>query len=70
MIPTNKSEPTHLKIKGTRHVQKSNKNSSKKTQKSHELQEANQHNHECFHTLGGKILYKKVKKIYAYGARK
>jgi hypothetical protein len=29
MIPTNKSEPKHLRIKGTRHAQKSNENSSK-----------------------------------------
>jgi hypothetical protein len=70
MIPTNKSEPKHLKIEGMRHRQKSNENSSKKTRKSHELQEGNQHNHEYFHTLEGHILYKMVKKIYAYGERK
>jgi hypothetical protein len=70
MIPTNKFEPKHRKIEGTRCAQKSNENSSKKTRKSHELQEGNQRNHECFHTLGGQILYKAVKKIYAYGARK
>jgi hypothetical protein len=69
-MPTNKSEPKHLRIEGTRHAQKSNENSSKKTRKSHELQEGNQHNHESFHTLGGQILYKTVKKIHAYGARK
>jgi hypothetical protein len=40
------------------------------TRKSQELQEGNQHNHESFHTLGGQILYKAVKKIYAYGAKK
>jgi hypothetical protein len=70
MIATNKSEPKHLRIKGTRRARKSNENSSKKTRKSHELQEGNQWNHECFHTLGGQILYKTVKKIYVYGARK
>jgi hypothetical protein len=32
MIPTNKSEPKHLRIEGTRRAQKSNENSSKKTQ--------------------------------------
>jgi hypothetical protein len=30
MIPTNKSEPKHLGIEGTRHAQKSNENSSKR----------------------------------------
>jgi hypothetical protein len=31
MIPTNKSEPKHLRIEGTRCARKSNENSSKKT---------------------------------------
>jgi hypothetical protein len=66
MIPTNKSEPKHLRIGGTRRARKSNENSSKKTWKLHELQEGNQRNHESFHTLRGQILYKMVKKIYAY----
>jgi hypothetical protein len=70
MTPTKKSEPKHLRIEGTRRARKSNENCSRRTQKSHELQEGNQHNHECFHTLGGEILYKMVKKIYVYGARK
>jgi hypothetical protein len=70
MTPTNKSEPKHLRIEGTKRARKSNENSSKKTRKSHEIQEGNQHNHESFHTLRGQILYKTVKKIYAYGARK
>jgi hypothetical protein len=70
MISTNKSEPKHLRIEGTRHTRKFNKNCPKKTQKSHELQEGNQHNHEWFHTLRGHILYKTVKKIYTYGAGK
>jgi hypothetical protein len=70
MIPTNNSEPKHLRIKWTRRTQKSNKNSTKKTRKSHELKEGNQCNHESLHTLGGQILYKMVKKIYDYGARK
>jgi hypothetical protein len=30
MIPTNKSEPRHLRIEGTRHAQKSNENSLKR----------------------------------------
>jgi hypothetical protein len=29
MIPTNKSEPKHLRIEGTRHARKSNENCSK-----------------------------------------
>jgi hypothetical protein len=70
MIPTNKLEPKHLIIEGTKGARKSNKNSSERTQKSHEIQEGNKHNHERFHTLGRQILYKTVKKIYAYGARK
>jgi hypothetical protein len=70
MIPTNKFEPKHLIIEGKRRARKSNENISKGTRKSHELQEGNQHNHESFHTLRGQILYKTVKKIYAYEARK
>jgi hypothetical protein len=62
MIPTNKSEPKHIRIEGTRCAPKSNENRLKKTQKTHELQERNQRNHESFHTLGGQILYKPVKK--------
>jgi hypothetical protein len=58
MIPTNKSEPKHLRIKGTSRTRKYNENSSKKTRKSNELQEGNQRNHESFHSLGGQILYK------------
>jgi hypothetical protein len=63
MIPTNKSKPKHLISEGTSHAQNSNENSSKKTRKSHELQEGDRRNHESFHTLGGQILYKTVKKI-------
>jgi hypothetical protein len=63
MIPTNKSEPRHLIIEGTRHAQKSNENNSKKTRKSHESQEGDRRNHESFHTLRGQILYKPMKKI-------
>jgi hypothetical protein len=33
MIPTNKFEPKPLRIEGTSHARKSNKNSSKNTQK-------------------------------------
>jgi hypothetical protein len=51
MIPTNKSEPKHLRIKGTSSAQKTDENSSKKTQKSNELQAGNQRNHESFHSL-------------------
>ena len=70
MIPTNKSEPKHLRIEETRCARKSNENSSKKTRKSLEPQEGNRRNHESFHTLKGQILYKTMKKIYAYGAGK
>jgi hypothetical protein len=38
MIPTNKSEPKHLRIEETSRGQKTNENSSKKTRKSNELQ--------------------------------
>jgi hypothetical protein len=69
MIPSNKSEAKHLKIEGTRCTRKSTENSLKKTQKSYELPEGNQRNHECFHILRGQILYKMVKKFYTYGAR-
>jgi hypothetical protein len=62
MIPTNKSEPKHLRIEGTSSAQKSNENSSKKTRKSHELQARNRRNHESFHSLGGLILYKTEEK--------
>jgi hypothetical protein len=63
MIPTNKSERKHLRIEGTRHARKSNKNSSKKIRKSHELREGNRRNHESFHSLGGQILYKRMKNV-------
>jgi hypothetical protein len=63
MIPTNKSEPKHLKIEGTSRTRKTNKNSSKKTRKSNELQVGNRRNHESFHSLGGQILYKRRKNL-------
>jgi hypothetical protein len=63
MIPTNKSEPKHLRIEGTSHARKTNENSLKKTRKSNELQTGNQHNHEGFHSLGGQILYKRRKNL-------
>jgi hypothetical protein len=63
MIPTNKSEPEHHKIEGTRRAQKSNENSSKKTRKCNELQEENRCNHESFHSLGGQILYRQRKNL-------
>jgi hypothetical protein len=58
MIPTNKTEPKHLRIEGTSHARKTDENSSKKTRKSNELQAENERNHESFHSLGGQILYK------------
>jgi hypothetical protein len=63
MIPTNKSEPKHLRIKGTSRAQKTNENSSKKTRKSNKLQTGIQRNHESFHSLGGQILYKRRKNL-------
>jgi hypothetical protein len=62
MIPTNKSEPKHLKIKGTSRPRKTDENSSKMTRKSNELQVENQRNHESFHSLGRQILYEWRKK--------
>jgi hypothetical protein len=56
MIPTNKTELKHLRIKETSCARKTNENSSKKTRKSNELQTGNRHNHESFHSLGGQIL--------------
>jgi hypothetical protein len=41
MIPTNKFEPKHLRIKGTSRARKNDENSSKKTRKSNELQTGN-----------------------------
>jgi hypothetical protein len=63
MIPTNKSEPKHLRIKGTSHTRKTDENSSKKTRKCNELQTRNRRNHESFHSLGGQILYKQRKNL-------
>jgi hypothetical protein len=63
MIPTNKSEPKHLRIEGTSHARKTDENSSKKTRKSNELQAWNPCNHESFHSLGGQILYKQRKNL-------
>jgi hypothetical protein len=59
--------PSHkrLKIEGTSRARKSNENSSKKTRKSLEPQEGNPHNHECFHSLGGQILYEMLEKNLA-----
>jgi hypothetical protein len=63
MIPTNKSEPKHLRIEGTSRARKTNENSSKKTRKSNELQTGNRRSHESFHSLGGRILYKQRKNL-------
>jgi hypothetical protein len=63
VIPTNKSEPKHLRIEGTSCTRKTDKNSSKKTRKSNKLQAGNRHNHESFHSLGGQILYKRRKNL-------
>jgi hypothetical protein len=57
MIPTNKFDPKHLRIEETSHTQKTDKNSSKMTRKSNELQTENRRNHERFHSVGGQILY-------------
>jgi hypothetical protein len=63
MIPTNKFEPKRLRIKGKTRARKTDKNSSKKTRKSNELQTGNRRNHESFHSLGGQILYKLRKNL-------
>jgi hypothetical protein len=63
MIPTNKSEPKHLRIKGTSRARKTDENSSKQTRKSNELQTGNRRNHESFHSLEGQILYKRRKNL-------
>jgi hypothetical protein len=63
MIPTNKSEPKHLRIEGTSHARKTDENSSKKTRKSNELQTGKRRNHESFHSLGGQILYERRKNL-------
>jgi hypothetical protein len=63
MIRTKKSEPKHLGIEGTSRAETSNETSLKKTQKTLEPEEGNRRNYESFHTLGGEILYKMVKKI-------
>jgi hypothetical protein len=63
IIPTNESQTKHLKIEGTSRARKSNENFSKKSRKSHELQEEGQHNHESFKTLGGQIHYKLLKNL-------
>jgi hypothetical protein len=63
MIPTNKSELKHLRIKETSRAPKTDENSSKKTRKSNELQTGNRRNHESFHSLGGQTLYKRRKNL-------
>jgi hypothetical protein len=63
MIPTNKSEPKHHRIEGTSRTRKTDENSSKKRQKTNELQTGNRRNHESFHSLGGQILYKRRKNL-------
>jgi hypothetical protein len=63
MIPTNKFEPKHLRMKGTSHARKTDENSSKMTRKSNELQTGNRRNHESFHSLGGQIVYKLRKNL-------
>jgi hypothetical protein len=67
MIPTNKFEPKHLRIKGTSRTRKTDANSSKKTRKSNELQTGNRRNHESFHSLGAHILYKRRKNLTLEG---
>jgi hypothetical protein len=63
MIPTNKFDPKRLRIKGTSRARKTDEKSSKKTRKSNELQTGNRRNHESFHSLGGRILYKLGKNL-------
>jgi hypothetical protein len=70
MIPTRKSKLKRLRIEGTSRTRKSNEKSPKKDMKSTRATRRKSSNHESFHTLGGQILFKMVKKIYAYGAEK
>jgi hypothetical protein len=63
MIPTNKSEPKHLRIKGTSRARKTDENSLKKTRRSNDLQTENRRNHESFHSLGSQIPYKRRKNL-------
>jgi hypothetical protein len=63
MIPTNKYEQKHLRIKETSRARKTAKNSSKKTRKANKLQTENRRNHESIHSLGGQILYKRRKNL-------
>jgi hypothetical protein len=70
MIPTNKFEPKHLRIKGTSRARKTDEDSSKKIRKSNELQTRNRRNNESFHSLGGQILYKWRKNLKEQGNEK
>jgi hypothetical protein len=63
MIPTNKFEPEHLRIKGTSRARKTDEKARKKTRKSNELRTGNRRNHESFHSLRGQILYKLRKNL-------
>jgi hypothetical protein len=63
MIHSNKSEPKHLRIEGTSRARKTDKNSSKKTRKSNELQTGNRRNHESFYSLIGPIIYKRINNL-------
>jgi hypothetical protein len=63
LIPTNKFKLKHLRIERTSRARKTDESSSKKTQKSNELQTGNRLNHESFHSLGGQILYKRRKNL-------
>jgi hypothetical protein len=62
MIPTNKSEPKHLRIEGTSRAQKTDENSSKKTRNPTSYKpgidttmKASIHSEVRFFTNGGKI---------------
>jgi hypothetical protein len=70
MTPPTNPNPNTFESK----EQGAHENPMKIAQKRHEnhtsYKKQNQCNHECFHTLGGHILFKMVKTIYAYGARK
>jgi hypothetical protein len=62
MIPTNKSEPKHLRIEGTSHAPKTNENSSKKHENPTSYKpgidatmKASIHSEVRFFTNGGKI---------------
>jgi hypothetical protein len=63
MIPQTNPNPNTSESKEQAMHKNPMKIARKRHNKTHELQERDRHNHESFHTLGGQILYKLVKKM-------